>query len=163
MITLIIFLCLFVLLLFVVFKKIKINFELNIKEFDYILNITFFSKNHIRKGNVLEFFRSGKGKFDLEVIKEISSLINVNELTTHIEIGTEFIFFTNILTVFLSTIIPMLYNYPMNRKKNLSFDIKPYYDKFCFIADIKSEIELTLLEIFIIYLHYRKKSKKVTF
>lgn len=151
MITLIIFLCLLIIFYFIVYKKININLELNVKNFDYELKITFLKKEKIIKGSILEFSKSRKGKFDLEKIKEISSLININKLKTHIEIGTEFIFLTNVITVIISTVIPVLYNFPANSKKNLSFDIKPYYDRFYFAAEIKVEIELTLLEFLIIY------------
>lgn len=124
--------------------------------FEYIFKIKMFSKEKIRRGNFLEFIKSGEGKFDLEIIKEICPLININSLSTDIEIGTEFIFLTNIFTVFLSTLVPVLYNFPVNSKKNLHFDIKPYYNKFCFIVKVKTEVELTLFDLFIIYLKFRK-------
>ncbi len=156
MITLIIFLCFLATFSVFVLKKIKINIELNINNFEYIFKLNIFSKEKITKGNVFDFIKSGGGKVDFDFVKDISSVINVNQLNTNVEIGTEFVFLTNGIFVFLSTAIPMLYNFSANSKKNLSFDIKPYYDKFCLLIDVKTEVELTLFDLFIIYLKFRK-------
>ncbi len=152
MVTLIIFLS-FILIafVFVVYKKFEIVFKIEIQNFDYNFEYNFLCRRSAKQGNVLELFKSGEGGIDIEFIKDVSEMVEVEELKTNVEIGSDFIFLTNIATVLVSTFIPMLYNFSVKSKKNLYYKVSPSYDRFRFNFFTDGKIKITYFELFLIY------------
>lgn len=96
-----------------------------------------------------------------EQINDFTKLIEVNNLNIKISAGALFITPTIILVQIFNILIPLFFNLPFKKKKNLSFSALPVYDKLAFNAEIKGEIKIALYLLIILFIMYKKNKKNL--
>ncbi len=168
--TLIIFLFLISILIYIItFLKLKLSFEVSIQKNIATIKGKIFKKKieHEIKFSLDNILY--KPKEDIKIlnsfnkdIPEILDLIEIKKLDISLKIGTPFIFATTFLTIFISSIIPIIYQKINNKNGKLSYKIEPNFKDFEISGEIKIDLNITILNIIwlIIYVQRNNKEKR---
>ncbi len=160
MITLIIFLCLFLgLFIALSLVKVPIVFTLKIKNDDLFFSYKAFFKEHEIKNNLSEFIKSGSAEFDKKFLLDVSEVIDVKEFKTNIILSTPCIHLTNFGVLFFSWLIPNIYRIPFREKRGLYFKVIPTYDTWGFQLSVTGKINVSIISILIILFEIKRRLK----
>lgn len=175
--TLIIFLFLISILIYIVaFLKIKVEFELLIK--NNIINIKRIILKK-EKNKELEFSLDDiidiiKEKFELheklkdvklfnfsmQDISQILEVIEIEKLDISLKVGTPFTSFTILSVVIISTIIPTIYQKTDNRNGKLFYKIEPNFNDFEINGKINLDFKFTIFKLMWIKNYLKKSDNK---
>lgn len=175
--TLIIFLFLISILIYIIaFYKIKVEFELLIKNnlinikrivfkkeknkelkisFDMILNAI------KEKFELHENLKDVKiSKFSIEEISQILEAIEIEKLDISLKVGTPFVSTTIFSVIVLSSIIPTIYQKTDNRNGRLFYKIEPSFNDFEIRGKINVDFKFTILKLIWIKNYLKKSNNK---
>lgn len=172
--TLIIFLFLISILIYIVaFLKIKVEYELQIRNNLFIIKRIVLKKEKRKKLKIslekvldvikekFEFHEKLKDvklfDFSMKDISEILEVIEIEKLDIVLKVGTPFTSFTIFSVIFLSTIIPTIYQKTDNKNGNLFYHIEPNFNDFEINGKINLDFKFTILKLIWIK-NYLKKS-----
>lgn len=175
--TLIIFLFLISILIYIVaFLKIKVEFELLIK--NNLINIKRIILKK-EKNKELEFSLDDiidiiKEKFELheklkdvklfnfsmQDISQILEVIEIEKLDISLKVGTPFTSFTILSVVIISTIIPTIYQKTDNRNGKLFYKIEPNFNDFEINGKINLDFKFTIFKLMWIKNYLKKSDNK---
>lgn len=175
--TLIIFLFLISILIYIVaFFKIKVEFELLIKNNLIIIKRIFFKKekrkeikissdmliNTIReKFELHEKIEDVKiSKFSIKDILQILEAIEIEKMDIALKVGTPFISATILSVIALSTIIPTIYQKTDNKNGKLVYRIEPDFNDFVISGKINLDFKFTILKLIWIKNYLKKSNNK---
>lgn len=166
--TLIIFLFLISSLIYIIaFLKIKFSVEFTIR--NNVVNIVakIYKKKFEKEMEISLKKLLARPKEDIKILKlfnkdftEILELIEIEKLDIDLKIGTPFIFATTFSTVFISSIIPIIYQ-KANKNGKLLYKIEPEFNSLKIDGNIKINFKITLLKL-ICFIMYAKKNNKKT-
>lgn len=104
--------------------------------------------------------KSEIGAFTAKEIGELLEIVEIESASIYLKVGTPFLISTVSLVVFLSSIIPIIYEKTDNRNGKLFYKVEPNFNKFEFVGEIQLGIKSTLLRVIWIINYLKKKSDK---
>ena len=175
--TLIIFLFLISILIYIVaFFKIKVEYELIIKNNLLIIKRIILKKEKRKEIKVtvdnlidkviekIELHEKLKDvklfNFSIQDISEILEIIEIEKLDISLKVGTPFTFCTILFVTFLSSIIPTLYRKTDNRNGKLFYHIEPNFNNFEISGKINLDFKFTILKLIWIKNYLKKSDNK---
>ena len=175
--TLIIFLFLISILIYILaFFKIKVEYELLIKNNLITIKRIVFKKEKRKeiKVTVDKIVDKIKEKiklheklkdvkmfnFSIKDISEILEAIEIEKVDILLKVGTPFTSFTIFSVIALSTIIPTIYQKTDNRNGNLFYKIDPSFNDFEINGKINLDFKFTILKLIWIKNYFKKSNNK---
>lgn len=175
--TLIIFLFLISILVYIVeFYKIKVEYELLIKNNLIIIKRIILKKEKRKEIKIsldniickikekLEFHENLKdvkfANFSIQDIMEILEVIEIEKLDIVLKVGTPFTFMTVLSVIALSSIIPTVYQKTDNRNGNLFYKIEPSFNDFEINGKVNLDFKFTVLKLIWVKNYLKKSNNK---
>ena len=175
--TLIIFLFLISILIYIVtFFKIKVEYELVIKNNLIVIKRIILKKEKYKEikvsfdkiiDTIKEKFKLHEKlnevkmfDFSIKDISEILEVIEIEKLDILLKVGTPFVSTTVFSVVTLSTIIPIIYQKTDNRNGKICYKIEPSFNDFEIRGKINLDFKFTILKLLWIKNYLKRSNNK---